>query len=320
MGERVTPPPGGGRRHRDINLRDALEERYSPMPFHHHGPGAARRPRRPEAGSTAASSMPCGSSSSTPERPSRVRRIVGDVIGKFHRMATSPSMTPWCASPRISPSAIRWSMGKAISAISTAINAAAYRYTEARMTEVARLLLDGIDEERSTSARPITRRTRTGRPARRLPEPAGQRLPGHRGRHGHLDPAAQCGRGLRCRAPPHRQSRLHHARPIAHVPGPTSRRRHHHRGPRLHRGGLRDWARRLPHPRPLAPGGHGTRHLSRRRHRDSPMASQGPADRRRSPSSSTEKKLRSSPTCATRAPKTSASSSSRSRAMSTRPC
>ena len=56
-------------------------------------------------------------------------------------------MTRWCASRRISPRAIRWSTGRAISAISTATRAAAYRYTEARMTAVARLLLEGIDED-----------------------------------------------------------------------------------------------------------------------------------------------------------------------------
>ena len=44
-------------------------------------------------------------------------------------------------------SAIRWSTGRAISAISTAITPPPMRYTEARLTEVARLLLDGIDED-----------------------------------------------------------------------------------------------------------------------------------------------------------------------------
>ena len=49
-------------------------------------------------------------------------RVVGDVIGKFHPHGdASRSMTPWCAWPRISPRAIRWSTARAISAISTAI-------------------------------------------------------------------------------------------------------------------------------------------------------------------------------------------------------
>jgi topoisomerase-4 subunit A len=57
-------------------------------------------------------------------------------------------------------------------------NAAAMRYTEARMTEVARLLLDGIDEDAVDFRPPTTARRRAGRAARRLPEPARQRLAG----------------------------------------------------------------------------------------------------------------------------------------------
>ena len=72
-------------------------------------------------------------------------------------------MTRWCASRRISPRAIRSSTGRAISAISTAIRRAAYRYTEARMTEVARSLLEGIDEDAIdfiATIIPATRRSR----------------------------------------------------------------------------------------------------------------------------------------------------------------
>ena len=48
--------------------------------------------------------------------------VVGEVIGKLPP-ARRPgrSTTPWCAWPRTSPSAIRWSTGRGISAISTAI-------------------------------------------------------------------------------------------------------------------------------------------------------------------------------------------------------
>ena len=51
------------------------------------------------------------------------------------------------------------------------------------------------------------REGRAHRPAGGLPEPARQRLPGHRGGHGHLDPAAQRGRTLRRGALSHRPSR-----------------------------------------------------------------------------------------------------------------
>ena len=48
-------------------------------------------------------------------------RVVGDVIGKFPRMASWRSMTRWCGSPRSSRSATRWSMARGTSATSTAI-------------------------------------------------------------------------------------------------------------------------------------------------------------------------------------------------------
>jgi hypothetical protein len=80
-------------------------------------------------------------------------------------------------------------------------NAAAYRYTEARMTEVARLLLDGIEEDAVDFRRDLQWRGRgADGAAGRLPEPARQRLAGHRRRHGDLDPAAQRRRALRRRA------------------------------------------------------------------------------------------------------------------------
>jgi topoisomerase-4 subunit A len=80
-------------------------------------------------------------------------------------------------------------------------NPAAMRYTEARLTEVARLLIDGIDEN-AVDFRP----TYDGGddepivlPAA-FPQPARQRLAGHRGGHGDFDSTAQRRRALRCSA------------------------------------------------------------------------------------------------------------------------
>ena len=53
-----------------------------------------------------------------------------------------------------------------------------------------------------------------------LPEPAGQRQPGHRRRHGHQHPAAQPRRGHRRHPPPDRQPRRHARRPDAVREGP----------------------------------------------------------------------------------------------------
>ena len=52
----------------------------------------------------------------------------------------------------------------------------------------------------STSARTTTAGPGADDPAGPVPEPAGQRLRGHRGRHGHQDPAAQPARDRRRRA------------------------------------------------------------------------------------------------------------------------
>ena len=56
-------------------------------------------------------------------------------------------MMRWPASPRISPSAIRWSMARAISATSTAIIRRPSATPKPRLTEVAAALLEGIDED-----------------------------------------------------------------------------------------------------------------------------------------------------------------------------
>ena len=56
-------------------------------------------------------------------------------------------MTRWCASLRISPRAIPLVDGQGNFGNIDGDSAAAYRYTEARMTEVAKLLLEGLDED-----------------------------------------------------------------------------------------------------------------------------------------------------------------------------
>ena len=61
---------------------------------------------------------------------------------------------------------------------------------------------------------------RARRPAQPVPQPAGQRQPGHRGGHGHQHPAAQPGRDHRRHHAPDRQPRGHHRRPHAVRQGP----------------------------------------------------------------------------------------------------
>src|ERR1041385_6898681 len=73
-------------------------------------------------------------------------RVVGDVIGKYHPHG---DQSVYDAMVRLAQDfALRYPLidGQGNFGNIDGDNAAAYRYTEARMTEVARLLLDGIDE------------------------------------------------------------------------------------------------------------------------------------------------------------------------------
>src|SRR4029453_11729765 len=74
-------------------------------------------------------------------------RVVGDVIGKYHPHG---DQSVYDAMVRLSQDwALRYPLvdGQGNFGNIDGDNAAAYRYTEARMTEVARLLLQGIDED-----------------------------------------------------------------------------------------------------------------------------------------------------------------------------
>src|SRR6476661_6583424 len=74
-------------------------------------------------------------------------RVVGDVIGKYHPHG---DQSVYDAMVRLAQDfALRYPLvdGQGNFGNIDGDNAAAYRYTEARMTEVARLLLEGIDED-----------------------------------------------------------------------------------------------------------------------------------------------------------------------------
>ena len=78
--------------------------------------------------------------------------VVGDVMGKFHPHGDAAI---YDAMVRLAQDfAMRYQLvdGQGNFGNVDGDNAAAMRYTEARMTEVARLLLDGIDEDASRSA------------------------------------------------------------------------------------------------------------------------------------------------------------------------
>ena len=155
-------------------------------------------------------------------------KVVGDVMGNFHPHG---DQAIYDALVRLAQDfAQRYPLvdGQGNFGNIDGDNAAAMRYTEARLTEVARLLLDGIDED-AVDFRPSYDGTgaRAGGAAGGVPQSAGQRLAGHRGRHGDLDPAAQRGRIVRRRAVPDRQSEgaQPHAAQIRQGTGFPDRRR-----------------------------------------------------------------------------------------------
>ena len=66
------------------------------------------------------------------------------------------------------------------------------RYTEARLAQIAHEMLADIDKDTVDFVAELRReRAGAGGPADEDPEPARQRLLGHRGRHGDQHPAAQ---------------------------------------------------------------------------------------------------------------------------------
>ena len=123
-------------------------------------------------------------------------RVVGDVMGNYHPHGDSAlydalvrMAQPWSLRyPLIDPQGNFGSPGND--------PAAAYRYTECRLQNPRHG--DAAGHRRGDRRlRPELRRQhgRAGHPAGPDPEPAGQRLRGHRGRHGHPHPAAQPARG-----------------------------------------------------------------------------------------------------------------------------
>ena len=169
----------------------------------------------------------------------------------------------------------------------------------------------------STWCRTTTGPTRSRRAAGALPEPARQRQPGHRRRHGDEHPAAQPRRGHRRHDPPDRPPGGDARRPDGVRQGPRLPDRRQHPRPGRDHG-------RLPHrPRQREDARHGgDRGEQARRDRDRRHRAAVPdellVDRRRaSRSSSTPATSRASPTSTTARRAARPSSSSRSSATPT---
>ena len=221
MGKNLIPPEPADIQ--DVALREALEQRYLAYALStimHRALPDARDGLKPVHRRILYGMRLLRLDPGTPFKKSA--KIVGDVMGNFHPHG---DQSIYDALVRLAQDfAARYPLvdGQGNFGNIDGDNAAAYRYTEARLTEVARLLLDGIDED-AVDFRPNYDGSRAGAggAAGGVPEPARQRLAGHRGRHGDLDPAAQRRRAVRRRAASDRAAEARSRRRLLKwVPGP----------------------------------------------------------------------------------------------------
>jgi topoisomerase-4 subunit A len=148
MGQNTLPPDGGDDHIQPIDLKAALEERYLAYALSTITQRAlpdVRDGLKPVHRRIihAMSEMGLRSNSSF----KKCARIVGDVIGKFHPHG---DQSVYDALVRLAQDfSQRYPIvdGQGNFGNIDGDNAAAYRYTEARMTEVATLLLEGIDQD-----------------------------------------------------------------------------------------------------------------------------------------------------------------------------
>jgi topoisomerase IV subunit A len=146
MGKAVIPPPSGNVE--DVALRDALEERYLAYALStimHRALPDARDGLKPVHRRLLYAMQQLRLDPDAAFK--KCARVVGDVIGKFHPHG---DQSVYDALVRLAQDfAQRYPLvdGQGNFGNVDGDNPAAMRYTEARLTEVARLLLEGIDED-----------------------------------------------------------------------------------------------------------------------------------------------------------------------------
>src|SRR5579871_3800376 len=148
MGKQLIPPAPGSGNVEEIALRDALEERYLAYALStimHRALPDARDGLKPVHRRLLYAMQQLRLDPGAAFKKSA--RVVGDVIGKFHPHG---DQAVYDALVRLAQDfAQRYPLvdGQGNFGNIDGDNAAAMRYTEARLTDVARLLLDGIDED-----------------------------------------------------------------------------------------------------------------------------------------------------------------------------
>ncbi|QRM27517.1 DNA topoisomerase IV subunit A [Microvirga sp. VF16] len=146
MGKPVNPPAGG--EIENINLKDALEERYLAYALStimHRALPDARDGLKPVHRRIlhAMRLLRLDPKSA----PKKCARIVGDVMGQFHPHGDQSIYDALVRMAQDFAQRYPLADGQGNFGNIDGDNAAAMRYTEAKLTEVARLLLEGIDED-----------------------------------------------------------------------------------------------------------------------------------------------------------------------------
>src|SRR6202047_1816791 len=147
MGKRQLPPEDPAEIH-DVGLRDALEERYLAYALStimHRALPDARDGLKPVHRRILYGMRLLRLDPGTPFKKSA--RIVGDVMGSFHPHGDQSIYDALVRLAQDFSSRYPLVDGQGNFGNIDGDNPAAYRYTEARMTAVARLLLEGIDED-----------------------------------------------------------------------------------------------------------------------------------------------------------------------------
>ena len=158
-----------------------------------HGPRAARRRGRPEAGAAPhplrdarARAVRAGARTSSPRASSAT------CSASTIRTATRPPTTRWCAWRRTSRLRYPLIDGQGNFGSRDGDNAAAMRYTECRLTPIAELLLSEIDQDTVDFVAELRRRVQGAEAAAgAAADAAAERHVGHRRRHGDRHSAAQ---------------------------------------------------------------------------------------------------------------------------------
>ena len=208
------------RAHRDPGGDGALVPRV--LHVGHRLAGPARRARRAEAGAPPHPLLDVRPGPAP--RPARTKcaKVVGEVMGKYHPHGDSAIYD--ALARMVQDFSLRHPLIDGhgnFGGTGPDEGPAAMRYTECRLAPLALEMMAGIDEETVDFVPNYDGTDRGARRApRAVPQPARQRLPGHRRGHGHQHPAPQPGRGHRRHRPRARAPRGHPRRPHGVREGP----------------------------------------------------------------------------------------------------